>query len=108
VRCVGIVQVGCIIDWCRVLVVVAFRARFSAVNKVVLGSGLMKGLSVLSAAGPGIEVKKPSEEEIAGCQRWSTWGCGVSKFPWTYSYQETAYIIAGNVIQQPDHYLTQL
>ncbi|CAN0556229.1 unnamed protein product, partial [Ectocarpus sp. 8 AP-2014] len=30
--------------------------------------------------------KNPSEEEIKalGARSWPTWGCGVSKFPWTY------------------------
>ena len=37
-----------------------------------------------------------------GCRRWATWGCGVSKFPWTYSDTETCLLIAGKVTVTPD------
>jgi uncharacterized cupin superfamily protein len=48
-----------------------------------------------------IVVGTPSPEEIIKMKRWSTWGCGVSKFPWSYSDQESAYIIKGRVIVTP-------
>mmetsp|Transcript_61904 Transcript_61904/g.144070 ORF Transcript_61904/g.144070 Transcript_61904/m.144070 type:complete len:80 (+) Transcript_61904:168-407(+) len=32
---------------------------------------------------------------------WGTWGCGVSKFDWTYSGTETAYILEGEVTVTP-------
>lgn len=51
-----------------------------------------------------IRVSRPSEEEIAklGVKSWSTWGCGASKFPWTYGDQETAYMLKGRVTVIPD------
>lgn len=33
---------------------------------------------------------------------WPTWGCGVSKFPWTYSDTETCYITEGTVVVTPE------
>jgi uncharacterized cupin superfamily protein len=50
-----------------------------------------------------IKVTKPSPDEIAKMQikTWSTWGCGVSKFPWTYGDTETAFMIAGEVTITP-------
>ena len=32
---------------------------------------------------------------------WATWGCGESKFPWSYGDQETAYLLAGKVVVTP-------
>lgn len=32
---------------------------------------------------------------------WSTWGCGVSKFPWSYDSTETSYFIKGKVVVTP-------
>jgi hypothetical protein len=36
-------------------------------------------------------ISQASEDEIKkmGCKSWPTWGCGVSKFPWTYGESET-------------------
>lgn len=33
---------------------------------------------------------------------WSKWGCGVSKFPWTYGDSESCYLLAGKVTVTPD------
>lgn len=33
---------------------------------------------------------------------WGTWGCGVSKFPWTYDQNESCYLLAGKVTVTPD------
>jgi uncharacterized cupin superfamily protein len=33
---------------------------------------------------------------------WPTWGCEVSRFPWSYSENETCYVIEGHVIVTPD------
>lgn len=33
---------------------------------------------------------------------WGTWGCGVSKFPWTYDQNESCYLLAGKVTVIPD------
>lgn len=32
---------------------------------------------------------------------WPTWGCGVSKFDWSYDSTETSYIIKGKVTVTP-------
>ncbi len=46
-----------------------------------------------------VEVRKlaKGEFESLGIGRWSTWGCGVSSFPWTYDEPETCYILEGEV-----------
>ena len=36
-----------------------------------------------------------------GVKSWPTWGCGVSKFPWTYSETETCLILKGKVTVTP-------
>lgn len=33
---------------------------------------------------------------------WPTWGCGVSKFPWSYGENETCYVLEGRVVVTPD------
>lgn len=85
---------------CYVVHLSAFRSRLPTLTKIgssSFGSGVMRGLKLSATASSIIiEVRKPTEAEVTRCQRWSTWGCGVSKFPWTYSDQETAYIISGN------------
>ena len=47
--------------------------------------------------------KKVSEEVIKklGAKSWPVWSCGVSKFPWTYSDQETCLLISGKVTVTP-------
>lgn len=37
-----------------------------------------------------------------GIRSWPTWGCGISKFPWTYDSTETCLIIRGEVVVTPD------
>lgn len=32
---------------------------------------------------------------------WGTWGCGVSKFPWTYDSNESCYLLEGQVTVTP-------
>lgn len=50
-----------------------------------------------------IVVRKATEEDFSKMKikTWSTWGCGVSKFPWTYSDSETCYVIQGRVTVTP-------
>lgn len=45
----------------------------------------------------------PSEERLAqlGVSTWSTWSKEVSTFPWTYSEQEVAYVLEGEVTVTP-------
>ena len=48
-----------------------------------------------------IKVTKAVSEDVIkklGMKGWPTWGCGVSKFPWTYGDSETALIIKGIII----------
>jgi len=33
---------------------------------------------------------------------WPTWGCEASTFPWSYSENETCYVLEGRVIVTPD------
>ena len=57
------------------------------------------------ATGPNIEVvSQPDQEflEKKGVFSWGTWGCGVSKFPWTYDSAESCYLLAGKVTVTPD------
>ena len=46
-----------------------------------------------------IDVRKPSPEELKslGVTNWPTWGCEVSTFDWSYSDQETCYLLEGRV-----------
>ncbi|GIL92292.1 hypothetical protein Vretifemale_19833, partial [Volvox reticuliferus] len=48
--------------------------------------------------------RQPAEDVIKakGVRSWPTWGCGVSKFPWTYKENETCYILEGKVVVTPD------
>ena len=54
--------------------------------------------------GKPIEVlPTPSDAELKKIKSsWGTWGCDVSNFPWTYSDDETAYILEGEVTVTPD------
>jgi uncharacterized cupin superfamily protein len=36
-----------------------------------------------------------------GVSSWPTWSKEVSKFPWTYSEQEVAYVLEGEVVVTP-------
>ena len=48
-------------------------------------------------------VTQPDKEflEQKGVFGWGTWGCGVSKFPWTYDSSESCYLLAGQVTVTP-------
>ena len=57
----------------------------------------------MAAARPIEVLPTPSAEELANIKgSWGTWGCGVSEFPWSYSDDETAYILEGEVTVIPD------
>eukprot|EP00448_Togula_jolla_P007066 CAMPEP_0170613776 /NCGR_PEP_ID=MMETSP0224-20130122/24452_1 /TAXON_ID=285029 /ORGANISM="Togula jolla, Strain CCCM 725" /LENGTH=135 /DNA_ID=CAMNT_0010939399 /DNA_START=26 /DNA_END=433 /DNA_ORIENTATION=- len=58
----------------------------------------------MAFAKPGIIVEKMSKEEAEAKYKissWGTWGCDVSKFDWTYSGTEAAYILEGEVTVTP-------
>ena len=38
-------------------------------------------------------VKTPTDKEKEIASNWPTWGCGVSKFPWSYDSSETCLIL---------------
>ena len=51
-----------------------------------------------------IKVTPKASEEVLdkmGVRDWPTWGCGVSKFPWTYGESETCYVLEGKVTVTP-------
>eukprot|EP00878_Enallax_costatus_P030338 GHUV01033027.1.p2 GENE.GHUV01033027.1~~GHUV01033027.1.p2 ORF type:complete len:110 (+),score=14.01 GHUV01033027.1:64-393(+) len=52
-----------------------------------------------------IVVINSSSEDVLkakGVRSWPTWGCEVSKFPWSYSENETCYVLKGRVFVTPD------
>lgn len=44
----------------------------------------------------------PDRLKSLGVSAWPTWSKEVSEFPWTYSDQEVAYILEGEVTVTPD------
>ena len=44
-----------------------------------------------------IIVRKPTEDEIAACEKWPIWECEPSTFDWTYTQKETCLLIEGEV-----------
>lgn len=44
----------------------------------------------------------PEKLQALGISSWPTWSKEVSKFPWTYSEQEVAYVLQGEVTVTPD------
>lgn len=58
----------------------------------------------MAASGPEIEVVSQPDEEFLkkkGVFDWGTWGCGVSKFPWSYDSSESCYLLEGQVTVTP-------
>ena len=51
-----------------------------------------------------IIIEKPSAEKLASLNvaRWPTWSKEVSQFPWSFSMQEVAYILEGEVTITPN------
>ncbi|KAF5834328.1 hypothetical protein DUNSADRAFT_9029 [Dunaliella salina] len=61
--------------------------------------------AVLAAANKPIFVdSSPSEDFLKseGVRQWGTWGCGVEKFPWSWSVDEKAYVLEGEVYITPN------
>ena len=48
-------------------------------------------------------VRNPDEKQLKdlGVERWPTWGCETSVFPWSYDSAETAYVLKGEVVVTP-------
>ena len=62
-------------------------------------------MSSTTATGPNIEVVSQPDDEFLkkkGVFDWGTWGCEVSKFPWTYDSSESCYLLEGQVTVTPD------
>ena len=49
-----------------------------------------------------INVRKPTESEIADMTKKPTWGCGVSEFDWFYDSEETCLLTEGKVTVEYD------
>ncbi len=45
---------------------------------------------------------EPAQLQSLGATSWSTWGCGVSTYPWTYDERETCLMLEGDVTVTPD------
>ncbi len=45
-----------------------------------------------------VEKKSQEELDLIGVSNWSSWGCDISSFDWTYAEKEQAYIIEGEVV----------
>lgn len=61
-------------------------------------------LNMASSTLKEIEVVRNPDDEFLqkkGVFNWGTWGCGVSKFPWTYDENESCYLLAGQVTVTP-------
>ncbi|MBW4453954.1 MAG: cupin domain-containing protein [Nostoc indistinguendum CM1-VF10] len=53
----------------------------------------------------GIKIEhQPQQERLneLGVFKWEIWKKEVSKFPWSYDYQETCYFLEGDVLVTPD------
>ena len=48
-----------------------------------------------------IEVRKPTKEEIKETESWGEWSKEESEFDWSYSDQETCYILEGSATVTP-------
>jgi hypothetical protein len=46
-------------------------------------------------------IRCPAAAAVKAAKAWPTWGCEPSKFPWSYSSTETAYVVVGKVTVTP-------
>mmetsp|Transcript_27680 Transcript_27680/g.38130 ORF Transcript_27680/g.38130 Transcript_27680/m.38130 type:complete len:141 (-) Transcript_27680:82-504(-) len=55
------------------------------------------------SAKKNIVVRKATDEELSRLRvkQWPTWGCEISRFPWTYSDTETCFILKGRALIIP-------
>ncbi|GAX09378.1 uncharacterized protein FisN_6Lh248 [Fistulifera solaris] len=75
----------------------------SASSFVILQPSVIPS-SLMSTTQQEIEVVyQPDSDflEKKGVFTWPTWGCGVSKFPWTYEESESCYVLKGRVTVTP-------
>lgn len=75
----------------------AFQPTFGLRNDIVL--------KMSNQSNQEIQVVHQPDEEFLnkkGVFDWGQWGCGVSKFPWTYDQSESCYLLAGQVTVTPN------
>ena len=83
--------------------IAAFQ-RVSSVSKSMIPtlSRIHRPTTVLRMSSSEIRViKEASEADLEKMRKWPTWGCEVSKFPWTYGEKETCLLIQGKVTVTP-------
>ena len=61
-----------------------------------------RGLMSLTATPIKVTQPTPADVDKMQIKSWSTWGCGESRFPWSYGDTETAYLTKGIVTVTPD------
>lgn len=51
-----------------------------------------------------IRIERPDEKQLTvlGVEQWPIWEHGIAEFPWTYSEQETCFILEGAATITPD------
>lgn len=83
-------------------------ARVSSVSASFAPNQVLRRMSAdasssATASDEIVVVHQPDEEFLRrkGVFDWGTWGCGVSKFPWTYDSSESCYLLAGKVTVTP-------
>lgn len=62
-------------------------------------------MSAVVEKGAGMRVIKQADDatiDSLGCRSWGTWGCGPSKFPWTYADDEVCLVLSGDFTVIPD------
>mmetsp|Transcript_22720 Transcript_22720/g.42236 ORF Transcript_22720/g.42236 Transcript_22720/m.42236 type:complete len:157 (+) Transcript_22720:132-602(+) len=77
--------------------------RSSVVDRQQQSSSSSSSLNMSTNTAEIEVVSQPSKEflEQKGVFGWGTWGCGVSKFPWTYDSNESCYLLKGKVTVTP-------
>mmetsp|Transcript_18658 Transcript_18658/g.25714 ORF Transcript_18658/g.25714 Transcript_18658/m.25714 type:complete len:134 (-) Transcript_18658:135-536(-) len=88
-----------------IAVLLSSNASSMAFTQPRFGANRAETSIFMSSSGPEIEVISQADEEFLkkkGVFSWGTWGCGVSKFPWTYGENESCYLLEGKVTVTPD------
>jgi uncharacterized cupin superfamily protein len=84
---------------------VSFGSAAVATNRgaPAMASPSSSSSSATTANDEIVVVHQPDENFLRrkGVFDWGTWGCGVSKFPWTYDAAESCYLLAGEVTVTP-------
>lgn len=76
-------------------IIQSFSWRLSSCN--VAQSCTREGLLKMSMSSISVKKAESTDFDSLRIKTWPTWGCGVSKFPWTYDSSETSYFIKGKV-----------